>query len=104
MAMQRNTVTILVVSTLAVAGCASGHLPSTCVLTRFTCTNGESGVVRIEAGSGLSGEGSGESSLGAVHIVYGYPLDEINARMQFPEGKVLVQDERGIGLVSEESR
>lgn len=67
---------------------------------RFSCANGESGVARIEAGKGLSGEGSGDSSLGIVHIVYGHPLDEVNARMRFPEGRVLVQNERGIGLVS----
>ncbi|HEX7070658.1 MAG TPA: hypothetical protein VF190_07620 [Rhodothermales bacterium] len=69
---------------------------------RFNCTNGETGSVRIEAGRGWSGEGFGQSTRGPVRILYGYSLEEINARMTFPEGKVLVRDEKGIRLVSED--
>lgn len=71
---------------------------------RFDCSNAETGSARIEAGKDLSGEGIGQSTLGPIRILYGYPLEEINARMSFPEGKVLVQDDVGIRLVSEEER
>lgn len=65
---------------------------------RFDCSNGASGAARIEAGSGLSGEGFGDSSMGPVHILYGHSLAAINARMKFPEGRVLALDHAGIGL------
>ncbi len=71
---------------------------------RFQCSNGESGVARITAGTGLSGEGTGESSLGAVHIIYGLPLDEINARMHFPQDGVIRVDDEGIRLVPGSAR
>lgn len=67
---------------------------------RFDCTNGDAGPARIEAGQGLSGEGTGESSLGEVHILYGHALEAINARMRFPDGRVLVQTDAGIALVA----
>jgi len=69
---------------------------------RFSCSDGRSGSIRIKADGNLSGEGEGGSSMGPIHVVYGYSIEETNRRLDFPAGKALVQNERGIGLVEVE--
>ena len=66
---------------------------------RFHCSDGRSGSIRIKADGVLSGGGEGKSSMGPIHVVYGYSIEETNRRIDFPVGKVLVRDERGVGLV-----
>ncbi len=69
----------------------------------FDCSDGQSGRIRIRAEGYLTGEGSGDSDMGSVHVVYGYSVEEMNELLDLPPGTRLVQDDRGVGLVNEDS-
>ncbi len=70
---------------------------------RFSCSDGESGSIRINADGNLTGWGTGQSSRGRIQLVYGYSLREANRRLELPPGKVLVHHESGIALVDKEA-
>ena len=65
----------------------------------FDCSHGQSGSVRIRANGNLIGEGVGDSTMGEIHVVYGYSVSEMNDMLTLPKGTKLVIDDRGIGLV-----
>jgi hypothetical protein len=56
---------------------------------KFSCSNGETGNLRIRAEGDLSGTGQGTSSLGPVQIIFGYSLPAVNSKLRFPDSKQL---------------
>ena len=56
---------------------------------KFSCSNGETGNLRILAEGNLSGTGKGTSSLGPVQIIFGYSLPVVNSRVRFPDNMQL---------------
>ncbi len=56
---------------------------------KFSCTNGETGNLRITAEGNLSGTGQGTSSLGPVQIIFGYSLSVVNSKVRFPDNTQL---------------
>ena len=68
----------------------------------FSCSNGESGSLKIRAEGNYIGSGEGTSSMGPVRLLFGYSLWKVNHRIM-PAGKKLVATDEGIELVDVES-
>jgi len=69
----------------------------------FACSDGQSGSIRIEVDGILTGEGSGNTPMGLMHVVYGYSVSMMNKKLTLPKGTLLLSDDRGIGLVEAEA-
>lgn len=60
---------------------------------RYSCSDGTSGAMRIEADSQLSGGGVAKTNLGQMHLVYGYNIGRVNSLLRFPgDGKLKLED------------
>lgn len=65
----------------------------------FTCSNGESGMVRLQSEGNLIGSGEGSSTFGPVAILFGHSLDEVNSRLPLPPGARLAEVDGNVRLI-----
>ena len=48
---------------------------------RYSCSDGETGKLRIEAEGPMVGSGKGTSTKGPVELVFGYSLERVNRKL-----------------------
>jgi hypothetical protein len=68
----------------------------------FTCSNGETGSIRLTAEGVYVGHGVGKSSFGPVKVLFGYNLWDVNRRLM-PAGRKLVVADDGFSVVEVEA-
>ena len=67
----------------------------------YTCSDEQTGQLQIKASGYLSGTGEGNSDLGPVQLVFGYPLKQVNRMLSLPGGSELVWSGQDILLVEQ---
>lgn len=66
----------------------------------FQCNTEDYGAALLRRDNSLRLSGPGQSTLGAVHIAFGYSLEELNERLPLPNNQLLERTASGFRLTA----